>query len=60
MVWLFFSRDVWQRYSHTAMRAVYPYVHALKSMQTISCTTAPVERCLSKWRCYKYTCWLTV
>jgi len=35
--------------SHTTRRAVYPYVHALiKSKLTISCTTASVERCLSK------------
>jgi len=38
-----------QNVSHTAMRAVYPYVHTLiKSMPTISCTTVSVERCLSK------------
>jgi len=38
-----------QNVSHTAMRAVYPYVHTLiKSMPTTSCTNASVERCLSK------------
>jgi len=36
--------------SQTAMRAVYSYVHTLiKSMITISCTTASVERCVSRW-----------
>jgi len=39
------------------MRAVYPRLHTLvKSMLTISCTTASVERYLSRSRCYhKYT-----
>jgi len=41
--------NIQQNVSHTAMRAVYPYVHALiKSMLTTSCTNASVERCLSK------------
>jgi len=32
-----------------AMRAGYPYVHSLiKNKLTISCTTASVERCVSK------------
>jgi len=45
---------------HTAKRAVYTYVHTLiKSKLTISCATASVERCLSRWRCYKYTCEIT-
>jgi len=33
-------------FSNTAMRAVYTYVHT--HIKTISCTTASVERCLSK------------
>jgi len=42
------------------MRAVYPYIHALiKLMLTISCTTASVERCLSNWQYYEYTCKIT-
>jgi len=41
--------NIQQNVSHTAMKAVYPYVHKLmKSKLTISCTTASVERCLSK------------
>jgi len=41
--------NIQQNVSHTAMRAVYPYVHTLKkSMLTTSCTTASVERYLSK------------
>jgi len=35
--------------SHTAMRAVYSYVHTLIILKlTISCTTLSVEHCLSK------------
>jgi len=29
-------------------------------MLTISCTTASVTHCLSRWRCYKYTCKIIV
>jgi len=44
----------------TAMRAVYPNVHrVIKSMPTTSCANASVERCLSRWRCYKNTCKIT-
>jgi len=42
--------------SHTAVRAVYPHVHTLKeSMLTISCTTASVECCLSRYSVIIYT-----
>ena len=34
------------------------YIHL--PILTISCTTASVERCLSRWQCYKYTCEITV
>jgi len=48
--------------SHTAMRAVYPYVHTLVKLKlTISCTTASMERCLSKMAVLQilYTCEIT-
>jgi len=31
--------------------AVYPYVHTLIKL---------MEHCLSRWRCYKYTCKITL
>jgi len=40
--------------------AVYPYVHTLIKLMLTVCTTASVEHCLSRWRCYKYTCKITL
>ena len=47
---------IFSNVSHTVMQGVYPDIHTLiKLMLTISFTTASMERCLSRWWCYKYT-----
>jgi len=42
-----------QPYSNDNCLSIYTFI---KLMLTIGYTMVSVERCLSRWRCYKYTC----